>query len=566
LPYMSPEQARGDPGEIDVRTDVYALGVMLYELLTGVRPYDTASGLIDALRVICEEPPRPLRQVWRSPARLDPDLATIIGKALAKRANERYSSAGALAQDVDRLLTSQPILARPPSTMYQLRKLIARRKAPFAAAAAMLALLIAFAAGMSVLYAKSQANLQRAQSAESEARENFSLARDSVDRYLTKVGDSPELRAYGLEDLRRQLLETAREFYETFTARRADSQEMQVELGHAWARLARISRTVGDHKRAQEALGKAVTAFESWQAGRPQDDAARMQLAGAVGDLALVLGDTAQVAEAEKNYKRAIAIGEPLAAHGDPARTAQHANILDNYAQLLERARRPEESERMYRQSLELRTGITAKNPDNLTWRHQLVQGYVNLGALFARSGRLAEAEAELKKAAPLAAKNAAAVPAEPDYQHALAAVYSNLAGVEMLLGRFDESREAYNKELPTRERLVTDHPNVLEYRLLLGSTYTNLGELEIRQHQPSVALPSLARAIATFDWVLARAPSHATGRFYQSYTLAYQAQAFAELRRYAEAIAAWERAISFDDRKDPALRRGLEAARAHRR
>jgi tetratricopeptide (TPR) repeat protein len=225
-----------------------------------------------------------------------------------------------------------------------------------------------------------------------------------------------------------------------------------------------------------------------------------------------------------------------------------------------------EESEKTYRQSLALRTAIVTRNPGNTAWRHQLVQGYVNLGALYARSGRLAEAETELKKAEPLAKDNVAAAASEPDYQHALAAVYSNLAGVEMLLGRFDESLAAYNQELPTRERLVTDHPNVLEYRLMLGSTYTNLGELEIRQRHPAVALPWLTRAIATFDWVLARAPKHSTSRFYQSYTLAYQAQAFAALQRYPEAVAAWQRAISFDDRNDPELRKGLEAAKARAR
>jgi eukaryotic-like serine/threonine-protein kinase len=566
LPYMSPEQARGDPAEIDVRTDVYALGVMLYEALAGARPYDTGSGLIDALRVICEEPPRPLRQAWRSPLRLDPDLATIVGKALAKRADERYSSAGALAQDLDRFLTSQPILARAPSTMYQLRKLVARRKAPFAVAAAMLVLLIGFAAGMSVLYARSQANLLRAQAAEAEARDNFALARDSVDRYLTRVGDSAELRAYGLEDLRRQLLETAREFYQTFTERRGDSPEMQVELGHAWNRLARISRTVGDHARAQEALGNAVAAFEAWQAQRPDDEEVRLQLAGAVGDLALVLGDTGQVPEAEKHYERALALGEPLASGPEASRTVQHANTLDNYAQLLERARRPDESEQRYLQALALRTQVVEAHPDDAGWRQQLVQGYVNLGALYARQNRLTEAETVLKKAEPLAIANVSAFPNEPDYRHGLAAVYSNIAGVEMLLGRFEESEAAYHQELPARERLVSDHPNVLAYRLMLGSLYTNLGELEIRQQRPAAALPWFARAVATFDWVLARVPKHATGRFYLSYTLAYQARAFDQLRRDREAVASWERAITFDDRDDPSLREGLEAARRRAR
>ena len=94
LPYMSPEQARGDVAAIDVRADCYALGVILYELITGRRPYDVSrAALAEAIRVICEEPPRPLKDSWSGTRRPDRDLETIIGKGLEKEADRRYGTA-----------------------------------------------------------------------------------------------------------------------------------------------------------------------------------------------------------------------------------------------------------------------------------------------------------------------------------------------------------------------------------------------------------------------------------------------------------------------------------------
>jgi serine/threonine protein kinase len=114
LQYMSPEQALGDVRSVDVRSDVYALGVILYELLAGRRPYDvTSKALAEAVRVICAEPPRPLGASWRGTGTLDADLESIVGKALEKEMDRRYDSAAALGEDVERVLTSQRVTARP---------------------------------------------------------------------------------------------------------------------------------------------------------------------------------------------------------------------------------------------------------------------------------------------------------------------------------------------------------------------------------------------------------------------------------------------------------------------
>ncbi len=124
IPYMSPEQAAGDPAQLDIRSDIYGLGVITYELLTGRLPYDVSGKLIhEAVRVIQEQPPTRLSSSDRA---LRGDVETIVGKALAKEKDRRYQSAAELAADIRRWLRDEPIVARPSSAMYQLRK-FARR-------------------------------------------------------------------------------------------------------------------------------------------------------------------------------------------------------------------------------------------------------------------------------------------------------------------------------------------------------------------------------------------------------------------------------------------------------
>lgn len=172
LAYMSPEQVQGEQADVDTRGDVYALGVILFELLTGSLPYNVKDGsLPQKARVICESPPR-------RPSEFNPvfrgDLETIILKAIAKDRDQRYPSANALAEDIGRFRADLPILARPQSAIYQLRKLVARHRV---ASYAVLAVLVVAVAGFAVS-ATLYAGAERARASEATQRRLAEEQRD----------------------------------------------------------------------------------------------------------------------------------------------------------------------------------------------------------------------------------------------------------------------------------------------------------------------------------------------------------------------------------------------------
>ncbi len=161
LPYMSPEQVKGDGEAVDARSDVYALGVVTYELLAGRLPYDLGhGGVIEGARVIQEAEPTPLSAVHKV---FRGDVETIVGKALSKEPERRYASASELAADIRRYLADEPVAARPPSATYQFGKFARRHRALVNGVATVFVLLVVSLAVTWWLLMQSQRNLDKAE-------------------------------------------------------------------------------------------------------------------------------------------------------------------------------------------------------------------------------------------------------------------------------------------------------------------------------------------------------------------------------------------------------------------
>ncbi len=503
LAYMSPEQVSANPQEFDVRSDVYALGVILFELLAGRLPYEISYQLHEAVRTIREEDPAPLSSVSRT---YRGDIETIVAKALEKDKTRRYQSAADLAADVQRYLKDEPIVARQPSATYQLQKFARRHKALVAGTMAVFAVLVAGMVSSAWEATRARHAEQvalgerdRAAAAEQAATQARNRALTAEHAATTEKNRATEAKTQAVQARNRLFAEKQRADTEAATAKAVNNFLQRDLLAQASASTQARPNTKPDPDlKVRTALDRAAARITGKFDKQPLVEASIRQTIGityrdlglfpdaqqqmeqaldlrhrilgdehldtlsTMSDLAELYTDQGKYAQAEQLDLKTLEIERRVLGEEHPNTLAS----MNNLAMLYRYEAKYAQAEPLYIKAVEVRQRVLGEeHPDTLVSMN-------NLAVLYLSQGKYAQAEPLFTRV--LEMKRRVLGEEHPSTLLSM----NTLAGLYMRQGRYAEAETRFTKVLEARRRVLGEqHPDTLHTVHYLGLVYMYQGK-----------------------------------------------------------------------------------------
>lgn len=529
--YASPEQIRGE--RQTVASDVYSLGVILYEILTGQRPYRVENpAYAELVRAACEQEPVPPSE---RRSELSGDLETILIKALAKDPARRFATVDEFAADLRRHLDGQPIHARPATFLYRAGKFLRRHRIAVPAASLAALLILAFG-GLSWFEAR------RAQRRFNDVQ---SLAHSVLFEFHDAIANLP-----GSTAARELLVRRALEYLENLSREAGGDPRLAREIALGYTRIGEVQGAAGvsnlGHVPASlESYRKAEAILAGLMDRSPSDASLSQDYLHAADGLARSYAAAGDLAHAQSISDKDLALAKTAADAdpNDPSRLYSLMLTQSTAADLLADEKKYEEAIPIRQSILGLESRILALKPGDPATRPNLALAHKKLGALYAVLKRYPEASREYDEARVID-EQALAENATPRARLDLSYDYSDLGWVTIRLGDLPAALALHRKALELRQAAAAADPKDVRAASSVASITGRIGALLRRMGNLKEALAREQQAVLLWKQLADRpgAPVHSTVELADAHESV--AQVYIAMRAFPRAVGEYEQAI----------------------
>jgi serine/threonine protein kinase/predicted negative regulator of RcsB-dependent stress response len=541
--YFSPEQVRREP--VDTSTDIYTLGVILYELLVGADPYDLEHHKKESVeQLICSvDPELPSKAVTKasaseplqpasdtpsvsqaSPSAAQPryeakfrrqlkgDLDNILLMALRKEPQRRYASVNQFSDDIRRHLEGLPVSARGDTFGYRASKFVQRHKTGVAAAALIVVSLIA---GLTTTVWQAR----RAQAAQAKAERRFNEVRKLASSNLFEFHDEIA-KLPGTTAARALVVKGALQYLNSLAKEASGDRDLQLELATAYQKVGDAQgrpgfANIGDRTGALESYRQALAIRKAVAAAGVPDLVLRRDLATnyeRIGDTLLITGQTA---EALSNYREALALRKEILSEnpGDREARREAAGNSQRMAQALAHSGKLGEAQETEAPAVAMFQGLAAEQPGNAVAQRDLFIAYIKRGNLLTAAGKQAEALNDYKKALPIA-KGVESIAEDKTRAKRETATAFDWIGNSLAVSKdVPGALHNYQQALELRSAIADADPNNAEVQRDLSISHEKIGNMLARSGDTAGALAQYRQSLSIDTRLAEGDPGDAQGQ-----------------------------------------------------